>query len=137
MKKSGQVGLMLMTALGLASIARATPTQPLASLNPATPQEAALNWDNSPRDPCAPEYYDQQACQEELKRRRNSHGGFWLPRMTATRLITRHWYCVHPITPVGVSHPPSPAPARGRVARGGFGATAAASHAGTGSRAGS
>ena len=128
MKRSGQVGLTLMTALGLASIARAMPTQPLAGVDPSLPQDAALNWADPVRDPCSPLYYDQQACDAQLRRRSGPYSGFWIPRMISTHPITQHWHCVRPITPAGLPQSPFRNPTTGRVARGGFDTTTAVAH---------
>jgi len=153
MKRSGQVGLVLLTALGLASCSRPQPRpiaveqQPLsppAVVSPAlsTPEsEATMVWDKKPRDPCLPEYFDKDVCQTAINTHGYHYGGMWIPLIYAHSFS--HYYSGHQTylssggayhaTPVEVYRAGFKAPAAGTVVRGGFGSTATAIHASTSS----
>ncbi len=135
MKRSGRVGLTLMTALGLASCGRSTPPpQRTVSSEPPPPSQATMTWDNKPRDPCAQQYFDQSLCQGAIQNRGYHYGGSWIPMMYMHPYS--HYYSSHTsylssggrysATPVEVYHSGFKAPAAGSVVKGGFGTTASA-----------
>lgn len=142
MKRSGQVGLTLLTALGLASCGRATPPAPKISGEPPPSSQATMTWDNKPRDPCAQQYFDENLCQNAIQNRGYHYGGMWIPMMYSRPYMS--YYGDHhsflssggrySATPVGVYHSGFKAPAAGTVVKGGFGTTASAIH---GAKAGS
>ena len=142
MKRSGQVGLTLMTALGLTSCSHSTPP-PKTIVNP--PSQATMSWDNTPRDPCSQQYFDEQLCQGAIHNRGYHYGGLWIPMIYSRGYSS--YYGDHrsyissggsySATPTEVYHPSFKAPAAGTVVRGGFGSTAAAIHSGSGAKAGS
>ena len=147
MKRSGQVGLVLMTALGLSSCGRSTPPpQRTVTAEPPPASQATMTWDNKPRDPCSQQYFDEQLCQNAITNRGYHYGGTWIP-MFYTRPYGSYWGDHRTFissggsyspTPVEVYHPSFKAPAAGTVVKGGFGTTAAAIHgSATGAKAGS
>lgn len=135
MKRSGRVGLTLMTALGLASCGCSTPPpQRTVSSQPPPASQATMTWDNKPRDPCAQQYFDESLCKGAIQNRGYHYGGSWIPMMYAYPLA--HYYGSHSsflssggrysATPVEVYHSGFKAPAAGSVVKGGFGTTASA-----------
>lgn len=145
MKRSGQVGLVLLTALGLASCGRSSKPQPAAVVNPpseaAGTSQATMAWDNKPRDPCAQQYFDENLCRSAVDHRGYHYGGTWIPMIYSRPYDS--YYSAHRTflssggsyspTPVEVYHPGFKAPASGEIVRGGFGTTAAAIHSGSSS----
>src|SRR5437016_5176706 len=96
MKRSGQVGLVLMAALGLSSCSRGTPppARPTVSAEPiALPSEATMAWDNKPRDPCAQQYFDETLCQSAIQHRGYHYGGAWIPFIYTHPYA--HYYTTH------------------------------------------
>ena len=118
MKKSGQVGLVLLAALGLASCSRR--------------QQATMVWDDKPRDPCSQEFFDETLCDTAVRRSGYHYGGHWRP-MIYSHPYT-HYYDQHQsflsrggtyvATPREVYSPGFKAPSAGTIVRGGFGSTA-------------
>ena len=150
MKRSGQVGLVLLTALGLSSCGRSTPSPQKTVTAEPTPaaSQATMTWDNKPRDPCAQQYFDEGLCQSAIHNRGFHYGGSWIPMMYGYPYT--YYYGTHQTfmssggsytpTPVEVYHPSFKAPATGTVVKGGFGTTAGAiqsSSSGSGAKAGS
>ena len=137
MKRSGQVGLVLMTALGLSSCGRGTPPpQRTVSAEPPAGSQATMTWDNKPRDPCAQQYFDEGLCQNAIHNRGYHYGGSWIPMMYSrpyTYYSGSHSSYLssggrYEATPVEAYHPGFKAPAAGTVVKGGFGKTASAMH---------
>jgi hypothetical protein len=132
MKKSGQVGLVLIAALGLASCGRNAPA-PVS-------RNGSMSWDDKPRDPCSPEHFNDATCQSAVRNRGYHYGGYWFPMVYSHGY--RHYYDSHrnhlarggphatppaslysPQAPVSPNIKPPSTSASG-TQRGGFGSTA-------------
>ena len=139
MKRSGQVGLVLMSALGLSSCGgpgtHSTPAVvPPASAHGGAPSQATMTWDGTPRDPCAQQYFDEKLCQTAINNKGYHYGGSWIP-MFYTRPYGYYYSSHSSFLSSGGSYSATPtevygagfkAPAHGTVVRGGFGTTASA-----------
>lgn len=159
MKRSGQVGLVLMAALGLTACGSSKPktttttpsqqSQQSQNSPSGTPpsstasgsEQATMTWDNKPRDPCAQQYFDEKLCQDAIAKKGYHYGGTWIPFVYAYPYS--YYYGSHSsflssggryvATPVEVYSPGFKAPAQGEVVRGGFGKTASSVRSGSSS----
>jgi hypothetical protein len=132
MKKSGKVGLVLLSALGLASCSGPAHPPPAVIANPQS--QATMTWDGTPRDPCAQQYFDERLCQNAINGHGYHYGGTWIPMMYSRPYGS--YYSSHSSyissggsyspTPVEVYNSGFKAPSAGTVVRGGFGTTATA-----------
>ena len=133
MKRSGKVGLVLLSALGLTSCGGPA-HHATAVLPPVAESQATMTWDGTPRDPCNQQYFDSQLCQSAINNRGYHYGGTWIPSFYPRPY--GYYYSSHTSylgsggvytpTPVEVYGSGFRAPAPGTVVRGGFGTTAAA-----------
>ena len=126
MKKSGKVGLVLIAALGLSSCGRRAPEQVQRA-----PESGTMAWDDTPRDLCSKEHFNDGLCQSAVNNRGYHYGGLWLPMIYASsygRYYDNHRSYLsgggqHAPVPAAVYAPGFVAPAKGTIVRGGFGST--------------
>ncbi|HEY3741846.1 MAG TPA: hypothetical protein VGL53_18475 [Bryobacteraceae bacterium] len=134
MKSSGLGGLAALTVLGLFSCSRSPQASPKSATGGGPASEATMAWDAKPRDPCAPQYFDETLCQAAVRNRGYHWGGVWTPTFY-TRAFTSYQDDHKAFVSSGGQVSPTPAkvydasfkpPAKGAMVQGGFGATAAA-----------